>query len=135
MGMQDFVTAVKYKLPMTIVIMNNEKIGMIEFEQQAIGNTNYEVDIADINFAEFANACGGKGYRVTEFEQLQQALSDAKTQSVPTIIDVKVKDEPPLPGKISYTQAAHFSEYMIKELFSEKKLDIPPIKKSIKRLF
>lgn len=38
MVMQDLPTAVKYKLPITVVVLNNENLGMIEYEQRVKGN-------------------------------------------------------------------------------------------------
>ncbi len=40
MNMQDFVTAVKYKLPIIVVVLNNSRIGMIKYEQEAAGHLN-----------------------------------------------------------------------------------------------
>ena len=62
MVMQDFVTAVKYKLPIVVVILNNNNLGMIEYEQQVKGNINYGIELEDIDFAKFAEACGSTSF-------------------------------------------------------------------------
>lgn len=135
MVMQDFVTAVKYKLPIVVVILNNNNLGMIEYEQQVKGNMNYGIELEDINFAKFAEACGGKGISVSSHEELAPAFDTALQSDKPVIIDVAVDNEPPLPGKITYTQAAGFSKYLLKKFFEKGELDIPPLKKSLKRFF
>ena len=135
MVMQDFVTAVKYKLPIVVVILNNNNLGMIEYEQQVKGNINYGIELENIDFAKFAEACGGKGISVSSHEELAPAFDQALQSDKPVIIDVAVTNEPPLPGKITYTQAAGFSKYLLKKFFEKGELDIPPLKKSLKRFF
>ncbi|MGE7215216.1 pyruvate oxidase [Priestia koreensis] len=135
MVMHDFVTAVRYKLPIVVVVLNNEKLGMIKYEQESLGHQDYAVDLAEMNFAAFAEACGGVGYRVTNRAELREALGKAALDEKPVIIDCVTDIEPPLPGKITYQQAVHYSEYLIKSFFSEGKLELPPIKKGIKGLF
>ncbi|TWT14355.1 pyruvate oxidase [Planomicrobium sp. CPCC 101079] len=96
MGMQDFVTAVKYDLPMTIVIFNNQKIQLIEHEQQDKGNTPTNIEIANIDYAAFAAACGGEGYTCKNRAELSAALAKAKQSLKPVIIDAYVEDISPI---------------------------------------
>lgn len=95
MGMQDFVTAVKYELPMTLVVFNNQKIQLIEHEQKEIGNKPTNVELGNIDFAAFAAACGGEGYTAKSKDELQAALENAKMASKPVVIDVYVEDISP----------------------------------------
>nr|WP_237704137.1 thiamine pyrophosphate-dependent enzyme [Planococcus donghaensis] len=95
MGMQDFVTAVKYDLPMILVVFNNQKLQLIEHEQQEMGNKATQVDLANIDFAVFARACGGEGYTAKSRDELRQALTQAKVSRKPVIIDVFVEDSTP----------------------------------------
>ncbi|MCI3987535.1 hypothetical protein MMJ63_23075, partial [Bacillus vallismortis] len=44
-------------------------------------------------------------------------------------------NEPPLPGKITYGQSKGFRKYILKNFFEKQKIDMPPLKKSLKRLF
>ncbi|TWT25895.1 pyruvate oxidase [Planomicrobium sp. CPCC 101110] len=96
MGMQDFATAVKYELPMTIVIFNNQKIQLIEHEQKEKGNTPTNVEIANIDYAAFAVACGGEGYTCKNRAELNSALAKAKQSGKPVIIDAYVEDISPI---------------------------------------
>ena len=67
MLMADFVTAVKYKLPIKIVIIKNNTLGQIKWEQMVfLGNPEYGVDLHPIDFAAFAHACGGVGFFVDD---------------------------------------------------------------------
>ncbi|MED3562995.1 pyruvate oxidase [Bacillus xiapuensis] len=128
MMMADFVTAVKYQMPMVVVVLNNHKIAMIKFEQEVMGNIEYETDLTNPNFAQYANACGGMGYRVEQPDELLPALQQAVQQNKPCIVDVVVDaDEAPLPAKITFAQAAGYTKHMVKVLFEEGKLDLPPL--------
>ncbi|WLR50792.1 pyruvate oxidase [Bacillus tianshenii] len=135
MVMQDFITAVKYKLPIIVVILNNEKIGMIKYEQEAMGHLEYVTELGGMNFAAFAESCGGEGYRAHNYEELVSAFQKASFTSKPVIIDVEIEEIPPLPGKIGYSQAANYTKFMIKKYFADGKIELPSVKKSMKRLF
>lgn len=96
MGMQDFVTAVKYDLPMIVVVFNNQKIQLIEEEQKSLGNTPTNIELANIDFAAFAIACGGQGYTAKTRAELQEALAKAKESKKPVVIDAYVEDLSPM---------------------------------------
>src|SRR5213078_1583288 len=67
MLMAEFVTAVKYKLPIKVVVMKNNSLGQIKWEQMVmLGNPEYGCELQPIDFAAFARACGGVGITVTE---------------------------------------------------------------------
>ena len=62
MLMAEFVTAVKYKLPIKVVIIKNNTLGQIKWEQMVfLGNPEFGCDLQPIDFAAFARACGGNG--------------------------------------------------------------------------
>ncbi|WP_050615663.1 pyruvate oxidase [Bacillus testis] len=134
MVMQDFITAVKYDLPITVIILNNDMLGMIKSEQAVKGHLEYAVDLQDFNFAKFAESCGGVGFRVEKYEELEGAFSMAKRAGRPVIIDVRVQEKPPLPGKILLPEAIGYSKTAMKKFFTEGSFDMPPLKKSISRL-
>src|SRR5207249_1494145 len=67
MLMAEFATAVKYKLPIKAVIIKNNTLGQIKWEQMVfLGNPEYGVDLHPIDFVAFAHACGGVGYNVED---------------------------------------------------------------------
>lgn len=128
MTMNDFVTAVKYKLPIIVVVFNNHKIAMIKFEQEIMGNLEYETDLTNPNFAQYAAACGGIGFRVEQPQDLLPAFEQAAAQKRPCIIDVVVDaDEAPMPSNITFSQVSGYAKYMAKTLFEEGKIDLPPL--------
>jgi pyruvate dehydrogenase (quinone) len=113
MLMGEFVTAVKYKLPLKIVIMKNNSLGQIKWEQMVfLGNPEYGCELEPIDFVKFAEACGGKGFRCERPEEIEPAL-DAMfaVNDGPAIVEAVIDQfEPPLPPKVKATQAIHFAE-------------------------
>ncbi|MFC7061364.1 pyruvate oxidase [Halobacillus seohaensis] len=134
MVMQDFATAVHYQLPIKMVVLNNSKIAMIKYEQEQMGHLNFQTDLSEMDFAKFAESCGGEGYRIESYEDLATKMKQAFLSDRPAIIDVVIEEQPPLPGHIDYQSAANYSKYIIKNFFEYGDLDIPDLKKSIKRL-
>jgi pyruvate oxidase len=128
MTMADFLTAVKYKLPIVVIILNNHKIAMIKFEQEVMGNIEYGTDLHNPNFAQYAETCGGVGFRVEDPSELLPALQKAVMLDKPCIIDVTVDaNEAPVPANITFAQAVGYTKHMLKVLFEEGKLDLPPL--------
>jgi pyruvate dehydrogenase (quinone)/pyruvate oxidase len=112
MLMGEFATAVKYELPITVVIIKNNTLGQIKWEQIVfLGNPEYGCELHEIDFAKYADACGGLGFSVTEPGQLESALETALSSGRACIVEVHVDPfEPPMPPKVSVKQALHFAE-------------------------
>lgn len=119
MLMGDFVTAVKYALPIVILVLNNRKLGFITLEQEVKGLPDWGTDLHNPDFAAFAKCCGGEGLTVEKSEQLEPALKAAFSSKVPTIINISVDPEALiLPPEIKLSQAIGFSMAKLRELFS-----------------
>jgi pyruvate dehydrogenase (quinone) len=116
MLMGEFATAVKYDLPIKIVVIKNNTLGQIKWEQMVfLGNPEYECELHPIDFAAFARTCGGNGYTIDDPALCGDALDEALAQPGPAIIEAVVDPfEPPTPPKITAKQAAHFAEALIK---------------------
>ncbi|MDC3414502.1 pyruvate oxidase [Terrihalobacillus insolitus] len=127
MMMNDFVTAVKYDLPLVVIVFNNHKIAMIKFEQEVMGNAEFGTNLQNPNFARYADICGGIGYRVEQPEEIVSTLEKALAQKKPCIVDVVVDaNEAPLPAKVTFGQATGYARHMLKELFQEGEIHKPP---------
>jgi pyruvate dehydrogenase (quinone)/pyruvate oxidase len=116
MLMGEFLTAVKYKLPIVVVIIKNNTLGQIKWEQIVfLGNPEYGCELHNPNFAKYAEACGGVGFTVERPEEIRPALEKAIATGKPAIVEVVVDpNEPPMPPKTSATQALHFAEALAK---------------------
>ncbi|MBP2298958.1 thiamine pyrophosphate-dependent enzyme [Azospirillum picis] len=112
MLMADFVTAVKYNLPIKIIINNNASLGQIKWEQMVmLGNPEYVCDLHPIDFAKVAEACGGKGFTIRDPKDCGAILDAALAHPGPVVVDCIVDtNEPPMPAKVQAKQAAHFAE-------------------------
>ena len=99
MGMllADFTTAVKYNLPVVILVVNNG--GLIEEKNRMLaGNLIPEgVELHNPNFADFAKACGGEGFWVNDSSQLEETLIKAIQCNKPALIDI-ICDAAVVPG-------------------------------------
>jgi pyruvate dehydrogenase (quinone)/pyruvate oxidase len=107
MLMAEFVTAVKYKLPIKVVIIKNNSLGQIKWEQMVfLGNPEFGCDLEPIDFAAFARACGGQGFSIIEPDQCGPILDQALAIPGPVIIEAHVDPfEPPMPPEVTVKQA------------------------------
>jgi len=101
MLMGEFATAVQYDLPIKVFVIKNNTLGMIRWEQMAfLGNPEFGVEFTPIDFAKFAEACGGIGYSIKEPNQVRSTVRNAMKESKPTLIEAYVDPfEPPMPPK------------------------------------
>lgn len=88
MVMGDFLTAVKYNLPVKIFLLNNKQLGMIMQEQKVEGYPNWQTDLFNCDFAEFAENCGGIGIKVLEPKELRVAVKKSLSLNKPVIVDI-----------------------------------------------
>src|SRR5437870_2265669 len=116
MLMADFVTCVKYKLPVKVFIIKNNTLGQIKWEQMVfLGNPEYGCDLQPINFALFAQACGGTGLTIDDPRECGRMVEQALNTPGPVIVEAVVDPfEPPMPPKVSAKQAQKFAESMLR---------------------
>jgi pyruvate dehydrogenase (quinone)/pyruvate oxidase len=112
MLMAEFATAVRYKLPIKIVVVKNNTLGMIKWEQMVfLGNPEYGCELQPIDFAAFARACGGAGFTIEDPANCGAILDHALATPGPALVEAVVDPfVPPLPAKITLDQAANFAE-------------------------
>jgi pyruvate dehydrogenase (quinone) len=116
MLMCEFITLVKYNLNVTIVVIKNNVLGEIKWEEMVLnGNPQFGVELQPIDFAAFAKACGGAGYTIERPEEAESVLREALAHKGPALVQAVVDpNEPPLPGKISTQQAVKFAEALLR---------------------
>ena len=112
MLMGEMATAVKYQLPIKVVVIKNNSLGQIKWEQMVfLGNPEYVCDLQPIDFAAFARACGAKGFSIERPEECGRVLDEALNTPGPVVIEAVVDPhEPPMPPKVKAEQALHFAE-------------------------
>jgi len=89
MAMGDFISAVKYNLPVVVIVLNNRQLGMIRIEQMMERYPNFGTDLLNPDFAKYAEICGGAGIRVARPDELRPAIERAMAMGRPVIIDVE----------------------------------------------
>src|SRR2546423_14076489 len=100
MLMGEFATAVQHKLPVKVIVLKNNSLGMIRWEQLAmLGNPEYACDLSPIDFAKVASACGGDGFSCddpAEFgNRLDAALASLGPAEADTEFDPAEAPSPP----------------------------------------
>jgi thiamine pyrophosphate-dependent acetolactate synthase large subunit-like protein len=88
MTMGDFATAVAYDLPITVLVLDNGKLAMIEHEQDTAGIPHFATSLQKIDFARYADACGGEGFAVDSPKDLDGALKDALAANKAALVDI-----------------------------------------------
>ena len=116
MLMGEFATAVKYALPITVVIIKNNTLGMIKWEQMVfLGNPEYGVELQPIDFVKFAEACGGVAFRCERPDEVRGALEAALSSNKPAIVEAIVDPfEPPMPARITREQALNMTKALMR---------------------
>ena len=112
MLMGEIATIVKYNLNVKVVVIKNNVLGMIKWEQMALGgNPEFGVELQPIDFAGVALACGAAGFTVERPDEVASTLKRALEHPGPAIVQAVVDpNEPPLPGHVTTEQALNFAK-------------------------
>jgi pyruvate dehydrogenase (quinone)/pyruvate oxidase len=112
MLMAEFATAVKYHLDIKVVIIKNNTLGQIKWEQMVfLGNPEFGVELQPIDFVKHAEACGGRGFCIDDPAKCGEILDVALATPGPVIIEAVVDPfEPPMPAKVTAKQAEKMAE-------------------------
>jgi len=86
--MGDFLTAVKNKLDLTVVLLNNRELAMITTEQKTEGYPKFATELTNPDFAAYARNCGGEGCKVSRPDQLERAVKEALQSPRPALVDI-----------------------------------------------
>ncbi|MFW6287613.1 MAG: thiamine pyrophosphate-binding protein [bacterium] len=97
MVMSELLTASRYKLPITILVLNNGNLAMEKNRMIVAGLATEEVELTNPDFVKLAESCGIKGIRVDNIEALQEAITQSLNSDTAVLIDIPV-DSPIIPG-------------------------------------
>lgn len=136
MLMGEFVTAVKYKLPIKVVVFKNDTLGMIKWEQMAfLGNPEYGCELETMDYAMFAVACGAVGMKLEASEKLETTLEEFLGSPGPALLEAKVDPfEPPMPPKITFEQARKFASSIMRGEPNRDKIVMTVIADRVRKL-
>jgi len=136
MLMAEFATCVKYELPVKVVIVKNNTLGQIKWEQMVfLGNPEYGCELQPIDFAAFARACGGHGFTVEEPARCGDVLSEALALPGPVVVEAVVDPfEPPMPASVSLEQTTRFAKSLVRGEPNRDKIALTILKDRVKEL-
>src|SRR5579883_1003086 len=117
MLMGEIATLVKYKLPVKVIVIKNNELGQIKWEQMVLdANPEFGTDLQPIDFAMHAQACGAAGFTLDHPKQASDVLRQALAHPGPAVVQAVVDpNEPPMPGNITLEQSLHFAEALLKD--------------------
>jgi pyruvate dehydrogenase (quinone) len=116
MLMGEIATLVKYRLNVKVIVVKNNTLGQIKWEQMVFeGNPEFGVDLQPIDFAGIAMNCGAAGFTIEKPEEAEETLRRALAHDGPAVVQAVVDpNEPPLPGNVTTDQFIKFSEALLK---------------------
>ena len=126
----ELATIVRYRLPIKIVVMKNNSLGQIKWEQlMFLGNPEYECDLTPIDFAAVAEGFGIRAFRTARPEDCGRTLDAAWAVEGPVLVEATVDPyEPLLPAK----RIEKYAENLEKAL-DEGTRDAPQIRAALER--
>jgi pyruvate dehydrogenase (quinone)/pyruvate oxidase len=107
MQMGDLATLFQEQLPVKVIVFRNDVLGLIKWEQMVfLGNPEYGVDFAPVDFVKVAEGCGAKALQIVDPAACEEGLREALAHEGPALVEAVVDpDEPPLPPKVTKEQA------------------------------
>ncbi|MBF6590425.1 MAG: pyruvate oxidase [Ktedonobacterales bacterium] len=116
MLMGEMLTAVKYNLPIKVIIIKNDVLGQIKWEQIVfLGNPQFGVQLQTADFAGWARAAGAEGYTCDDPTRIRETMRQFLASPHPAVLEAVVDPNvPPLPAKIKPEQALKFAKALAK---------------------
>ena len=116
MLMGDFVTLRKYNLNAKIIVIKNNALGQIKWEQMVfLGNPEYGCELEPIDFAKMAEAVGISAITIDDPARCADQLREALAMPGPCLIEAVVDPyEPPFPPSIEMKQALNMGKALAK---------------------
>ena len=95
MNIQELSTAVQYRLPVKIFILNNEYMGMVRQWQELLHDKNYSESYSEAlpDFVKLAEAYGAIGIRASKPDELDEKIKEMINVDKPVIFDCRVTKE------------------------------------------
>jgi pyruvate dehydrogenase (quinone)/pyruvate oxidase len=108
----ELATCIKYALNIKIVVIKNNALGQIKWEQMVfLGNPEYACELQPIDFAAVARGFGVEAFSVDDPARCGEILRAALSHRGPSLVEAIVDPhEPPMPPKATMKQVAHLAE-------------------------
>ena len=95
MNMQEMATLVQHRLPVKIVILNNNFLGMVRQWQELFFDKRYSQTCLELpmDFAKLAEAYGAKGLKADKPSEVEQVIKEGFAHNGPVIMEFKIARE------------------------------------------
>jgi len=90
MNSQEMETAVRLKLNITVLVLNDNSYGMIRWKQANMGFKDWGLTYGNPDFVKYAEAYGAHGHRVTSAQNLQETIDKCLNSEGVHLIDCPV---------------------------------------------
>jgi pyruvate dehydrogenase (quinone)/pyruvate oxidase len=136
MLMAELSTCVKYRLPLKVVVIKNNTLGQIKWEQMVfLGNPEYGVELEPIDHVKLAEACGATGFSISDPAECGRIMEQALNTPGPVVIEAVVDpNEPPMPPKVTRDQAVKFAKSLIRGEPNREKIALTAISDRVREL-
>jgi pyruvate dehydrogenase (quinone)/pyruvate oxidase len=126
MMMGDLATLRQYNLPVKIIVVKNNVLGLIKWEQMVfLGNPEYGVELYPIDFTQVARGCGLNAIHIEDPKLCRDQLRQAFATDGPVLIEAVVDpNEPPLPPTITRQQTQHLAEALARGEVNRKPIGL-----------
>ena len=90
MNSQELETAMRLKLDLTVLILNDSSYGMVKWKQESVDFENFGLDFSNPDFVKYAESYGANGYRIEEAGQLGKVLEHCINTPGVHVVDVPI---------------------------------------------
>ena len=117
----DLITAVTHRLPIRVIVFDNQRLGMVKLEQEEAGMPEFGTVLDNPDFAAVATAMGATGFRIEAPDELHDVLRAAFAVDGPVVVDVLTNpDEIIIPSEPSVGQAWGFATAKVREVLRSR---------------
>jgi pyruvate dehydrogenase (quinone) len=136
MLMAELSTCVKYRVPVKVVVIKNNVLGQIKWEQMVfLGNPQYGVELEPIDHVKLAEACGATGFSISDPAECGRVMEQALNTPGPVVIEAVVDpNEPPMPPKITRDQALKFGKSLLRGEPNREKIALTALADKVREL-
>jgi pyruvate dehydrogenase (quinone)/pyruvate oxidase len=116
MLMGELITVAAYKLNIKIVVIKNNTLGQIKWEQMVfLGNPEYACDLYPADFVSIARGAGIDAIHIEDAATCGSQLDGVVNRRDPVLIEAVVDQfTPPMPAKVKPSQAMKFAEALVR---------------------
>jgi pyruvate dehydrogenase (quinone) len=132
----ELITVAAYKLNIKIVVIKNNTLGQIKWEQMVfLGNPEYACDLYPADFVTIARGCGIDAIHIDDAKECGAQLEAAMSRPGPLLVEAVVDEfTPPMPAKITASQALKLAEALMRGEPNRAKIALTSLHDSVREL-